>query len=114
MCNEMEMVKEFYYLGNRLNASGGSEAAVTARTRLGLKKFRVWRNTFEKIFPLRMKEKVYKRFVRSAMLYGSKTWCSRENEVVFLTKSREIYGEGDKQEKYSGADGYTRVEESCR
>ena len=35
MCDEVETVKEFYYLGNRLNASGGCEAAVTARTRVG-------------------------------------------------------------------------------
>ena len=40
MCDEVETVKEFCYLGNRLNASGGCEVAVTARTRLGWKKFR--------------------------------------------------------------------------
>ena len=40
MCDEVKIVKGFCYLGNRLNASGGCEAAVTARTRLGWKKFR--------------------------------------------------------------------------
>ena len=40
MCDEIESVKLFCYLGNRLNASGGCEAAVTARTRVGWKKFR--------------------------------------------------------------------------
>ena len=40
MCDEVETVKEFCYLGDRLNASGGCEAAVIARTRLGWKKFR--------------------------------------------------------------------------
>ena len=40
MCNEVETVKEFCYLGNRLNVSGRCEATVTGRTRLGWKKFR--------------------------------------------------------------------------
>ena len=35
MCDEVETVKGFCYLGNRLNTSGGCEAALTARTRLG-------------------------------------------------------------------------------
>ena len=45
MCNEVEIVKGFCYLGNKLNASGGCEAAVTAKTRVGWKKFRVWGDT---------------------------------------------------------------------
>ena len=40
MCDEMETVKQFCYLGDRLNASGGCEASVTARIRVGWKKFR--------------------------------------------------------------------------
>ena len=40
MCDEVETVKKFSYLGDRLNANGGCEAAVTARTRLAWKKFR--------------------------------------------------------------------------
>ena len=32
MCNKVETVKRFCYLGNRLNARGECEAAVTART----------------------------------------------------------------------------------
>ena len=35
MCDEMETVKGFCYLGNRLNASERCEAALTARTRVG-------------------------------------------------------------------------------
>ena len=34
LCDEVETVKGFCYLGDRLNASGGCEMAVTARTRL--------------------------------------------------------------------------------
>ena len=38
--DEVESVKGFYYLGDRLNASGGCETAVTARVRIGWMKFR--------------------------------------------------------------------------
>ena len=40
MCDELESVKGFCYLCNRLNAIEGHEAAVTTRTRVGWKKFR--------------------------------------------------------------------------
>ena len=33
--DQVDFVKSCCYLGDRLNASGGSEAAVTARTRIG-------------------------------------------------------------------------------
>ena len=42
---------------------------------------------FRKIFSLQMKEKVYKSYVRSAMLYGSEMWCLRENEVAILKRA---------------------------
>ena len=35
MCEKVETVKEFCYLGDTLNASGGCKATVTARTRVG-------------------------------------------------------------------------------
>ena len=35
LCDEVETVNGFCNLGDRLNASGGCEMAVTARTRLG-------------------------------------------------------------------------------
>ena len=37
-CDQVEFVKSFCCLGDRLNASGRSEAAVTVRTRIGWKK----------------------------------------------------------------------------
>ena len=33
LCDEVETVREFTYLGDRVCADGGCEAAVTARTR---------------------------------------------------------------------------------
>ena len=38
--DQVDFVKSFCYLGDRLNASGGSEAAVTATTRIGWIKFK--------------------------------------------------------------------------
>ena len=34
-----------------------------------------------------MKGKIYKSSVRSAMLYGSKRWCMRENKVAILRRA---------------------------
>ena len=67
-------MQSFCYLRNRLNASGESEASVTAKTRTGSIKFRIreellyWRK-----FSLKMKGRIYQSCVRSAMLYGSET-----------------------------------------
>ena len=40
LCDEVETVSEFTYLGDRVSAGGGCEAAVTARTRCDWVKFR--------------------------------------------------------------------------
>ena len=38
-------------------------------------------------FPLKMKGKVYCCCVRSAILYGSEAWCSKENEKAILRRT---------------------------
>ena len=38
-------------------------------------------------FSLKMKGKVYRCCVRSAILHGSKAWCLEENEKVILRKT---------------------------
>ena len=35
LCDEVETVREFTYLGDRMSAGGGCEAVVTVRTRCG-------------------------------------------------------------------------------
>ena len=40
LCDKVETVNGFFYLGDRLNASGGCEAAVTARVLIGWVRFR--------------------------------------------------------------------------
>ena len=40
LCEELETVRSFCYLGDRVNSSGGCQAAVTARARIGWVKFK--------------------------------------------------------------------------
>ena len=74
LCEEVEMVRSFRYLGDRVNASGGCEAAVTARARIGWVKFRKCGELLNsKRFLLKVKGMVYRSCVRVTMLYGSET-----------------------------------------
>ena len=71
---QVKFVKSFCDLGGRLNASDGSEAAVTARTRIGWIKFRDGGELVSgRKVSLKMKRKIYQSCIRSAMLYGSET-----------------------------------------
>ena len=88
LCDEVETVKEFTYLGDRVDGSGGCEAAVTARARFGWVKFRECGELLRgKRFSLKMKGMVYRSCVRSAMLYGSEVWCLKENEMGILRRT---------------------------
>lgn len=88
LCDEVESVKEFTYLGDKVSVGGGCEAAVTARARFGWVKFRECGELLcGKRFPLKMKGMVYKSCVRSVMLYGSETWCLSENEMGILRRA---------------------------
>ena len=88
LCDEVETVNGFCHLGDRLNASGGCEAAVTARVRIGWVRFRECGELLlGNRFPLKMKGKVY-RCVRSAILYESETWCLKENEKAILRRTK--------------------------
>ena len=51
LCDEVEAVSEFRYLGDRVSVSGGCESAVTARTRCGWEYFMecgVWQDISSK------------------------------------------------------------------
>ena len=76
-------------MGDRLNASGSCEAAVTAR--IGWVRFRICGELLlGNRFPLKMKGKVYLCCVRSAILYGSEAWCLKENENAILRTERAM------------------------
>ena len=83
-------MQSFCYLGYRLNVNGGSEAAVTARTRIGWIKFRECGVLLhERKFPLKIKGRIHQGCIRFAMLYGSETWCLRENEMAILRRNEK-------------------------
>ena len=89
--DQVDFVKSFCYLENRLTASGGSEAAVTARTKIGWIKFRECGELLcGRKFLSKMKGRVYQSCVRSAMLYGTEMWCLRQNERVILRTEKVI------------------------
>ena len=98
LCEEVETVRGFCYFGDRVNASGGCEAAVTARARIGWVKFRECGELLNlKRFSLKVKGMVYRSCVRVTMLYGSETWCLRENEIAISRRTeramvRAMYG----------------------
>ena len=72
-----------FVIWERLNASGGCEAAVTARVRIGWVRFRECGELLlGNRFPLKTKGKVY-CCVRSAIRYGSETWRLKKNEKQF-------------------------------
>ena len=72
LCDEVETVNGFCYLRDRLNATGGCEAAVTARVRIGWVRFRERGELLlGNRFALKTKDKVYRCCVRSAKLCGS-------------------------------------------
>ena len=62
--------------------------AVTSRTRLGWVRFRDCQDLLCRTkFPLKIKGSVYNSCVRSAMLYGSETWCLGQNEIGILLRT---------------------------
>ena len=91
LCDEVDTVKRFCYLGDRLNAGGGCETGVTTRVRIGWMKFRECGELFRgRRYSLRVKGMVYRSFVRYAMLYESETWCLRETKMAILRTQRAM------------------------
>ena len=65
LCEEVETVRGFCYLGDRVTASGGCDAAVTARARIGWVKFKECKELLNsKRFSLKMKGMLYQICVR--------------------------------------------------
>ena len=61
---------------------------MTARVRIGWIKIRECGELLlGRRFSLKIKGMVYRSCVRSAMLYGSETWCLRENEMIILRRT---------------------------
>ena len=88
LCDEVETVRGFAYLGDRVSASGGCEAGVTAKTRCRWVKPRECGELmYGSRLPLKMKGAVYKSDIRLAILYGSEAWCLKESEMGILQRT---------------------------
>ena len=84
LCDKVETVMKFTYLGDGESAGGGCEAAVTARTRCRWANLRERGDLLHGRFPLKLKGAVYKSYVRPAILYGSHTLCQKDSESGIL------------------------------
>ena len=74
LCDEVETVREFAYLGDRVSAGGVCEA-VAVKTRYWWVKFRQFSELHGRRFPLELKGTVYKNYARPAIMYGCEAWC---------------------------------------
>jgi len=88
LCDEVMTAGAFCYLRNRINASGGCEAAVTARTGIDWMKFREYGEILHrKRYSLKLKGKIYRSCVRSVILYGNETWYLGGKELAILRRT---------------------------
>ena len=84
LCDEVKTEREFTYLGDRVNAGGGCEAAVIARTRCGWAKHMECGDLLHGgRLPPNLKGAVCKSYVGPAVLYGSETWCLKERLELY-------------------------------
>ena len=82
LCDEVETVREFTHLGDRVSEGGRCEADVTARTRCGWVTFgECGELLYGRRFPLKLKGAVYKSYARPAILYGSEALCLKESKT---------------------------------
>ena len=80
--DEVEAVRFLAYLGGRVSARGGCEAA---GPRSGWLMFsECGELLYGRRFPLRLKGAVYKSYARPAILCESEAWCVKESELGIL------------------------------
>ena len=81
----------FLYLGDELDSGGGCLSAMTARVRVGCRKFRELSAVLcGRRWSVKMKGKLYKLYktcVRTAMTYGGETWTMRKEEEAALMRA---------------------------
>ena len=88
LCDKVETMTGLWYLRDRLKSGGSCKAAVIARVRIGWVRFRECGELLlGNRFPLRMKGKVYRCCVRSAILQKSEARCLNENGKAILART---------------------------
>ena len=89
LCDEVETVQEFTYLGDRVSACGGCGADVTAKTRCGLVQYMECCELLcGRRFSLMLKGAVYRSYVRLTKLYGSEAWCLIESKMRIVQRTK--------------------------
>jgi hypothetical protein len=88
---KLEVVSDFCYLGDVLDAGGGAEGAARARVRCAWGKF----NQLSSLLAVRgaslkVKGRIYETYVRSAMTYGSETWPMRVEDLRRLVRTERV------------------------
>ena len=82
LCDEVETVMEFTYLGDKVSSGLGCETAETARTRCGWAKHsECCELLYGRRFHLMQKETVYNSYIKPAILYECEAWCLKESEA---------------------------------
>ena len=86
--SELEVVYEFYYLGDMIDAGGGCERASIARTKAAWGKFKQLLPLLtSRALPVNIRDKVCKSCVRSVMLHGSETWAPTKDTTARLVRN---------------------------
>ena len=79
---KLEVVPEFYYLGDMLSAGGGCELAAITRCKCAWGKFRQLLPLLtNRQVPLLTRGKVYSSRVRSVMLHAAETWAMKADTL---------------------------------
>ena len=88
LCDGVETVREFTFLGGMVSASGGCEAIVTVMTRCW------WYNSWEcgkllyrNMFRMKPKWTVYANYMRPSILFGSEVWYLKVRRMKILQRS---------------------------
>jgi hypothetical protein len=85
---QLEVVNNFCYLGDTIEAGGGVESAVRARIQKAWYKFRELGTILTmKGLSLKVKGRVYDTCVRSTFLYGSETWAVKVEQVQRMERT---------------------------
>ena len=89
--DQVDLVKSFCHFGNRLNASGWSKVAEKAKPKIRWIQFRECVELLNvRKLSSKIKRQIYRRCVRSAMLYGSETWCEWQNQMAIWKRTEKV------------------------
>ena len=83
LCDEVESLGEFTYLGDSVSSSGGCDAVVSARTRFMLLKG-MWQVATQNEVSFEADEVCLESYIKPAIPYGSEVWCLKENKMGIL------------------------------